>query len=329
MTPPDGVPPGGQDRPLRSWPLYVLAAPATVAIWSGWVGLGEMTGFGRVHPLPGIADGFAINTAITLPIGVEAYGAYAVGVWLSSKPLSPQTRAFARRSAISALIFGCLGQVVYHLLAAAGVTAAPMWVTTIVACFPVLVLGMGTTLAHLVRRDTRTRTDANRNQVPVPEPRQVQVPAGAGSPDRPDQVRNLPAICLRSVRNNNPNLGHRPSNVNRNPNLNPSRNPERDPTGPEPRRTSEPAGAVTSSPNRPARPRTSPTRTSPRRTGRGELGDRAEKKAREVQQVLNLIEELGYEAVNLAEVQYRLNLSKTTAYHRLTDARNQWNQQAS
>jgi hypothetical protein len=41
-------------RVLRSWPLLVLAAPAAVAVWSGWVGIGRMTGFGLVHPLPGI-----------------------------------------------------------------------------------------------------------------------------------------------------------------------------------------------------------------------------------------------------------------------------------
>src|ERR1039458_10578286 len=33
------------------WPLLVIAAPAAVAIWSGWVGLGGMCGFGPIHPL--------------------------------------------------------------------------------------------------------------------------------------------------------------------------------------------------------------------------------------------------------------------------------------
>jgi hypothetical protein len=162
------------DQRMRSWPLYFLAAPAGVAVWSGWVGLGEMTGFGKVHPLPGIADGFEINTAITLPIGVEAYAAYALGVWLSRKPLSAETRRFARRSAIGALILGCLGQVAYHLLAAAGAPHAPIWVTTIVACFPVAVLGLGTTLAHLVHRDSRGHTETEEvAQGSDPEPGQV------------------------------------------------------------------------------------------------------------------------------------------------------------
>jgi hypothetical protein len=72
---------GGQDAPLqvagigvvRSWPLLVLAAPAAVAVWSGWVGLGQMTGFGIVHPLPGIWSSLRVDTAVTLPVGVEAY----------------------------------------------------------------------------------------------------------------------------------------------------------------------------------------------------------------------------------------------------------------
>jgi hypothetical protein len=165
-------------RPLRSWPLYFLAAPAGVAVWSGWVGLGELTGFGKVHPLPGIADGFTINTAITLPIGVEAYAAYALRVWLSNKPLSAETLKFARRSAIGALVLGALGQIAYHLLAAAKAPHAPMWVTTIVACFPVAVLGLGTTLAHLVHRDARIPNDAG-------EPEQDVVPSFQDASETP------------------------------------------------------------------------------------------------------------------------------------------------
>ena len=85
---------------VRSWPLLVLAAPALVAIWSGWVGLGHLTGFGVVHPLPGIWDQLAINTAITLPIGVETYAAYALRAWLS--PLPQPGRAGSRNGPPSA-----------------------------------------------------------------------------------------------------------------------------------------------------------------------------------------------------------------------------------
>jgi hypothetical protein len=27
---------------MRRWPLFVIAAPAAVAVWSGWVGLGGL-----------------------------------------------------------------------------------------------------------------------------------------------------------------------------------------------------------------------------------------------------------------------------------------------
>ena len=96
------------NRPLPRWPLYLIAAPAAVAVWSGWVGLGTLCGFGVVHPLPGIADSFTINTAITLPVGVEAYGAYALRAWLtpgtSERPGSSPggRRSAALRSACSA-----------------------------------------------------------------------------------------------------------------------------------------------------------------------------------------------------------------------------------
>jgi hypothetical protein len=131
--------------------LFLLAAPAGVAIWSGWVGLGELAGFGVVHPLPGIWDDFELNTAITLPIGVEAYAAYALRAWLAGGTAPTRARTFAKRSAIGALVLGALGQVAYHLLAAAEVPTAPWWITTLVACLPVAVLGMGAALAHLLR----------------------------------------------------------------------------------------------------------------------------------------------------------------------------------
>ncbi|MEO3931147.1 ABC transporter permease [Micromonosporaceae bacterium B7E4] len=135
--------------PARPWVLLLLAAPAFVAIWSGWVGLGGLTGFGVVHPLPGIWDSFSLNTAITLPIGVEAYAAYALRAWLSGR-VPARARRFAKWSAIGSLLLGALGQVAYHLMESAGITTAPWWITTLVSCLPVIVLGMGAALAHLL-----------------------------------------------------------------------------------------------------------------------------------------------------------------------------------
>ncbi|GAA4453046.1 ABC transporter permease [Phytohabitans houttuyneae] len=134
------------------WPVLLLAAPAFVAIWAGWVELGKLTGFGKVNLLPGIADGVMLDTAITLPIGMETYAAYALWVWLSGR--APHAaRRFAKWSAIASLAIGAAGQVTYHLMAAAGWTSAPWPVTALVACLPVAVLGMGAALAHLMRAE--------------------------------------------------------------------------------------------------------------------------------------------------------------------------------
>ena len=138
---------------FRCWPLILIAAPAAVAVWSGWVGLGALCGFGVIHPLPGIWDSLRLNTDITLPIGVESYGAYALFAWLASGA-SEKTRAFARRSAIGALVLGCTGQVAYHLLAAAGhTTRAPAVVVVLVACLPVVTLSFAAALVHLMHAD--------------------------------------------------------------------------------------------------------------------------------------------------------------------------------
>jgi hypothetical protein len=158
---------------VHSWPLLVLAAPAAVAVWSGWVGIGQMTGFGEIRPLPGIWNALQVNTAVTLPVGVEAYAAYALHAWLTHNPaVSDRTRRFARWSAIGSLVLGMAGQVAYHLLTEAHVTRAPWQVTTLVSCLPVLVLGMGTALAHLLRADASTAAQVD--QAPGRSPEAIQ-----------------------------------------------------------------------------------------------------------------------------------------------------------
>jgi len=113
-----------------------------------------MTGFGMIAPLPGIWNSLHLDTAVTLPVGVEAYGAMALHAWLtSSQTVSKRTRRFAMWSAIGSLTLGAAGQVAYHLLAEAHTARAPWQVTTLVASLPVVVLGLGTALAHMLRAD--------------------------------------------------------------------------------------------------------------------------------------------------------------------------------
>lgn len=150
------VAPRTSSRPVRIWPVLLIALPAAVAVWSGWVGLGELTGFGVIHPLPGIWDSARLNTAITLPIGVEAYASYALYVWLSGRVLTAKTVNYAKWSAIGSLALGAAGQIVYHLMQAAGTPIAPWPITMLVACLPVVVLGMGAALTHMLLRENHT-----------------------------------------------------------------------------------------------------------------------------------------------------------------------------
>jgi len=84
-------------RTVRSWPLLVLAAPAAAEVWSGWVGIAQKTGFGLVSPLPGIWPTLHLDTTITLPVGVEAYAAYAMRAWLAREDwISDRTLRFAK-----------------------------------------------------------------------------------------------------------------------------------------------------------------------------------------------------------------------------------------
>lgn len=131
------------------WPIVLLAAGAFVAIWGGWVDLGRLAGFGPVNLLPGIVD-FYVDLSITLPLGMEVYAAFALGVWLTHRRIRPAARTFAGWSVLASLIIGAVGQVAYHLLAAAQVDHAPTPIVVAVACVPVAVMGMGAALSHLL-----------------------------------------------------------------------------------------------------------------------------------------------------------------------------------
>ena len=97
---------------MRSWPLLVLAAPAAAEVWTGWAGIAQKTGFGLVSPLPGILPSLHLDTSITLPVGMEAYAAYALRAWLAGEPsISGRTRRFAKWSAICSFALGMAGQV--------------------------------------------------------------------------------------------------------------------------------------------------------------------------------------------------------------------------
>jgi hypothetical protein len=85
-----------------------------------------------------------------------------------SELISARTRRFAKWSAICSFALGMAGQVAYHLLAQAGMARAPWPVTTIVSCLPVVVLGMGTALAHMLRTDAGATADPPGNRTPGP-----------------------------------------------------------------------------------------------------------------------------------------------------------------
>jgi hypothetical protein len=185
--------PGEGYESFPRWPVVALAAGAFVAIWGGWVDLGQMAGFGPVNLLPGIMD-LTVNLAITLPLGMEVYAAFVLGVWLTHRNVRPAARTFAGWSVLASLVIGAAGQITYHLLHAAGIERAPWQVVVGVACVPVAVMGMGAALAHLlgVRRpraaarvveepataEAGTPTDpASSTTEPVPIPKLVPMPA--------------------------------------------------------------------------------------------------------------------------------------------------------
>lgn len=181
---PDGVAVPRTRRRLSPWYLAPIGASAFIAIWSGWVGIGGMTGFGKVNLLPGIGHGLQINSAITLPLGMEAYAAYAIHAAITPG-IPPRAREFAKWSSVAAIVVGMIGQTTFHLLSAIGAKSAPWPVTLGVSCLPVLVLGMAVMLAHLMSDDDELES--------VP-------------PAPPEPVREVPPAHYATVRKPEPRL---------------------------------------------------------------------------------------------------------------------------
>jgi hypothetical protein len=151
-----------------------------------------MTGFGQVYPLPGIFNSLHLDTAVTLPVGVEAYAAYALRAWLSA---SASVSARTRRSAIGSLVLGMAGQVAYHLLTQAGARHAPWGITTAVSCLPVLVLGMGAALAHLLRADEHSQRQPVRAEPDLAADRNCTCIDNAAGAIRPDRIAEAQAAA--------------------------------------------------------------------------------------------------------------------------------------
>lgn len=203
-----------QAKTIRSWPLLVLAVPAAAEVWSGWVGIAQLTGFGVVPLLPGIWSSLHLDTAVTLPVGVECYAAYALRAWLGGgHAVSDRTRRFARWSAICSFALGMAGQVAFHLMDQDHVTRAPWGITTLVSCLPVLVLGMGTALAHMLREDAAAADQPDgRSGGPAvgwsPGWSGEDRPAGQvdrhWDQDQPEQAQDHPARTTITVRPSSP-----------------------------------------------------------------------------------------------------------------------------
>jgi hypothetical protein len=119
---------------------------------------------------------------------IEAYAAYALRAWLAADPwISTRTRRFAKWSALCSFALGMAGQVAYHLLVQAGEARAPWGITTVVSCPPVLVLAMGTALAHLLRGDASAGDTPDSRPTGLAGERSPGWPAEDQHGDQPDQ----------------------------------------------------------------------------------------------------------------------------------------------
>jgi hypothetical protein len=91
------------------------------------------------------------------------------------------------------------GQVIYHLLAAVHAVRAPWPVTMLVSCIPVITLGFGAALTHLLRTDLEPVRAAGLAPGPDPDA-EAAGRTGAPSPEtRTDKASGLMPVTREQV----------------------------------------------------------------------------------------------------------------------------------
>ena len=175
-------------RTIRSWPLLVLAVPAAAEVWSGWVGIAQKTGFGAGPPAAGhlvlAPPGHGHHPPGRRRVLRGLRAARLAGHRARDQRPDPPVRQVVRDLLLRAR-HGRAGRLPPD--GPGRVTRAPWGITTLVSCLPVLVLGMGTALAHMLRDDADghgARTRRSRG----PAPRSVRGPGPRG----PGPVRSGP-----------------------------------------------------------------------------------------------------------------------------------------
>lgn len=138
-----------QQQKDRLWVVGLIAVAAAAEVWATWLGLGSLSGF----PVLRLGK-IAVATSWTLSVGMEAYGGYAMWVWLAAGG-GVRSRAFAMWSSLGAFVLSLIGQVAYHEMLARHAQRAPSWLIGFVACLPVIVLGLAAILTHLMQGDKR------------------------------------------------------------------------------------------------------------------------------------------------------------------------------
>ena len=90
------------------------------------------------------------------------------------------------------------GQVIYHLLAAAHATKAPWPVVVVVSCMPVVTLGFGAALTHLLRSEAVS--DDGKSMTPGAIDLPPALPAPDASADAADPVTVRAALNGHAVK---------------------------------------------------------------------------------------------------------------------------------
>lgn len=138
------------------WVLFVVAASVLAEVWASWVGIGSISGFPRIGPIP---------TDWVLAVAMEAYWGYALYAWLVASP-GPRSRAMAMWSCAAVFVLSLIGQVLYHEITAPAATPlGKRFVIGFVTSLPVIVLALIAVLIHLRHADRAEVAETERGVV--------------------------------------------------------------------------------------------------------------------------------------------------------------------
>lgn len=133
--------------------LVCVFISAAILGFVAWTGLGELAGINQKMTMPGL--NWTLRLSWLLQVAVEGYAVAAIRVWWADQTASLETKTYARRQAVGAVVVSFAGQSLYHVARQYHWTTGDWWWVAIVLVggVPAVMIALSIDLQVRLQRD--------------------------------------------------------------------------------------------------------------------------------------------------------------------------------